>query len=177
MAWLNRTLSNFPGEWPDPGGPLRLSRMGSGAAAFPIHATSPRPSPALLSTVPAAGERPFPRCDSLWSGAKDCLRAPGWPPTRPLRTRTTCLPGQWGTGQGARASPSCSAEKGSEALCLGSLMPPSSAQNQELPRGSWLDPRFPLPRCHRDTPVDSQSPRSRLASSTEMSRVQGTAGR
>lgn len=35
MAWLNRTLSSFPAEWPDPGGPLRLSQDGVWGRGLP----------------------------------------------------------------------------------------------------------------------------------------------
>lgn len=66
MAQLNRTPSNFPGVGPGPGGSLSLPRMGFGLAAFPTHATSWRPSPALLSTVPTARERPLPQWDGSW---------------------------------------------------------------------------------------------------------------
>lgn len=188
MAQLNRTLSNFPGEWPDPGGPLHLSQNEVWGGGLPHPCCKPAP----LTSTSVHSARGWPEALSTvrqpmeWSKRLPKVGQGGCPPANrapsPLRTRATCLPGQWGTGQGAQASPSCSAEKSSDALCRG--LPPVSLLSQEpgaalglLARPQVPGITIPLPRCHRDTPVDSQSPRRRLASSTEMSQAPGTSCR
>lgn len=172
MAQLNRTLSNFPGEEPDPGGPLHLSQDGvwGGGLPHPCYKPVPLTSTSVrsahgwreaLSTVRqpvGRGKRPrthgaaacgaYPRCSSPWDGAKGRVRwARVAPPCHqgpvPSLDQVHLPPRPGRCGAGARPVLPGALRRVVRPCAGGSLLPPSSPRSQGLRWGSWLDPQVP----------------------------------